>query len=449
MIRKGEIDVEDVRQRLLKDYDDAEINAIINLYAQAYGDSGLTAEEVLEEILCDSIGKMNAFATESTRSLAGEVGVFLRNVRKNVRRQEGGGNQSATGDGGVMNSREIFLEESSAFSDQITQWDKAGKESGRSFILGSTGEILQGLGAIESDIYINGDKIKTILMEHPEITLDEIKKIPQILNDPVLILKSRNVGRSGSQNTRMVLYGSVKGKNGSPVMVVFDIRPMENHLVINDMQKVSSAYTKTNDAVFFVQNSFVMYADKKRATSLLRTIGFQMPIELLQGGFTGSITYNKQNVNLYGEKFSDVFRLNSTGNEYSREMDPVAALEKQVKLLRNQKEYWKSQTKRTDGKKADSKAVRKLGREILFQYGSSTKLDAFLSDLQWLADEWHNYSQNSTMNGMQDRAEEIARTILEGSGVDVNGDMAETRKELKAFLKGRPINVTEEKTAYF
>ena len=85
----------------------AGIQAIIKLYAQAYGDSGLTAEEVLEEILCDSIGKMNAFATESTRSLAGEVGVFLRNVRKNVRRQEEGGNQSGTRDGGVVNSREM------------------------------------------------------------------------------------------------------------------------------------------------------------------------------------------------------------------------------------------------------------------------------------------------------------------------------------------------------
>ena len=57
--------------------------------------------------LCDSIGKMNAFATESTRSLAGEVGVFLRNVRKSVRRQERGGNQSANRDGGVVNSREM------------------------------------------------------------------------------------------------------------------------------------------------------------------------------------------------------------------------------------------------------------------------------------------------------------------------------------------------------
>ena len=110
MIRKGEIDVEDVRQRLLKDYDDAEINAIINLYAQAYGDSGLTAEEVLEEILCDSIGKMNAFATESTRSLAGEVGVFLRNVRKSVRRQEEGGkSERHPGRGREVLSKSTFL----------------------------------------------------------------------------------------------------------------------------------------------------------------------------------------------------------------------------------------------------------------------------------------------------------------------------------------------------
>ena len=50
----------------------------------------------------------------------------------------------------------------------------------------------------------------------------------------------------------------------------------------------------------------MLYADKKRTTSLLRTIGFQMPIELLQSGYVGNITYNKQNVNIYGEKFSDV-----------------------------------------------------------------------------------------------------------------------------------------------
>lgn len=238
-------------------------------------------------------------------------------------------------------SRREFDSEAKRFSDEIERWDSEGRDQGQSFILGSTGEILQGLGAIESDIYMNGDKITTIMQEHPEITLQEIKQIPQILNDPVLILKSRNVGRTG-QNTRMPLFGSVKGTNGQPVMAVFDLRPTESHFVINDMQKVTSAYTKTTDAVRFVQSSYVMYADKKRATSLLRSIGFQMPIELLQSGFTGSITYRQRSVNLYGENFSDVF-VEGTDTLYSQRS--VAQLERENEQLRRDKEYLKELVK--------------------------------------------------------------------------------------------------------
>ena len=85
-IRRGEIDVEEVKRQLLDRYDQQELDAIIDLYSKAYGDSGLKAEEVLEEILCDAMGRMNAFATEATERIAGEVGVFLRNVRKNARK---------------------------------------------------------------------------------------------------------------------------------------------------------------------------------------------------------------------------------------------------------------------------------------------------------------------------------------------------------------------------
>ena len=208
---------------------------------------------------------------------------------------------------GVQFSQREYDSISKQFSDEIRQWVKDGQDGDRQFILGSTGEVLQGLGAIESDIYMNSDKINTILKEHPEITLEEIQQIPKIINDPILVMKSRNAGRS-AQNTRMTMFGSVKGKNGLPVMVVFDLRPSENHFVISDMQKVTSAYAKTTNATSFVENSFILYADKKRTTSLLRSIGFYMPIELLQSGYMGSISYNQRSVNLYGEKFSDVFR---------------------------------------------------------------------------------------------------------------------------------------------
>ena len=227
------------------------------------------------------------------------------------------------------------------------------------------------------------------------------------------------------------------------MMVVFDIRPIENHLAINDMQKVTSAYTKTNDGVSFVENSFVMYADKKRATSMLRSIGFQMPIELLQSDYIGSITYQQRSVNIHGEKFYDVFRKKTTENKYSREMDTVKALERQNELLKKRVEYWKGQTKRTTAQKADSAEVRKMARELLGQYDSSTKAAEIMDDLQWLADQWANGGSNADYSDMMDCANRIARNVLEGSGVDVNADMAETRKELRQYLRTTPINVTD------
>lgn len=129
--------------------------------------------------------------------------------------------------------------------------------------MGSTGNVLQGLGAIESDIYFDSEKINKILSEHKEITIKEIKKIPDILEDPVIILKSMNKNRGNKQNTRLVIFGSVIGMDGRPVLSVLDIRPAENNFVINDMQKVSSVYTKDINPVEFVQNSDVLYADKK------------------------------------------------------------------------------------------------------------------------------------------------------------------------------------------
>lgn len=81
-IRRGEINVAEAKQRLLKRYSKEEIDAIIELYSSAYGDCGMDGEDVLVEIICDAMAGMNAFATEGTERVAGEVGLFLRNVRK-------------------------------------------------------------------------------------------------------------------------------------------------------------------------------------------------------------------------------------------------------------------------------------------------------------------------------------------------------------------------------
>lgn len=203
------------------------------------------------------------------------------------------------------------------YQRNIDQWDSKGKPDGETFILGSTGDVLQGLGAIESDIYMRGDKIKKILHDHPEMTLHEIKKLPEILEDPVLILKSRNTGRTGKANSRVVVFGNVKAQNGQPVLTVLDLRPYENRFLIEDMQKVNSAYTKDRGAASFFERSDIMYADKKRAAALLRRAGFQMPAGLLRYGSMGSISYENGGVKLHGVPFSEIISIeNSESNQF-------------------------------------------------------------------------------------------------------------------------------------
>lgn len=198
------------------------------------------------------------------------------------------------------------------YRQKLRQWNRDGKPEGASFELGTTGATLQGLGAVESDIYMNGDKIKTILKEHPEITLREVERIPEILEDPVLILKSKGENRNG-QNTRLVILGSIKAENGKPILTALDLRPNENGFILDDMQKVNSAYTKKNP-INFIQSSEVLFADKKRTIPLLRTMGLQLrPNELKQNGSIGSISYNKQNVNLKGVPFSEVVQTEQQG----------------------------------------------------------------------------------------------------------------------------------------
>ncbi len=212
------------------------------------------------------------------------------------------------------------------YKQELQSWQRAGMPNGVQFILGSTGPVLQGLGAIESDIYIHGDKIKSIMQDHPQMTLREIAQIPQILEDPVLVLKSRNAWQS-SKNTRLVMFGSIKAQDGNPVLAVLDLRPVENKLVLDNMQKLVSAYTKNLNPIQYLTNSEVLYADKKRTTSLLRTMGFNTPIELQRSGYMGSISYWGQKVKLEGKEFCDVVR---TPENNSAAHSPNAISEKGV-----------------------------------------------------------------------------------------------------------------------
>lgn len=223
------------------------------------------------------------------------------------------GRTDAAGPGGQ--EREVEGQKNNADSDEramidpnysraVEEWDQDGRQDGERLILGSTGQTLQALGAIESDIYINTDKINNILEKHPEMTLRQIKQLPAVLDDPTLILKSKGRGKN-QKNSRLVIFGNLRAENGERVLVVLDLRPAEGNLTLMDMQKATSAYTRDN-LRGLLQSSDLVFIKQNAAAPLLGTVGLQVrPTELQRSGYIGSINYVKQNVNISGEPFQN------------------------------------------------------------------------------------------------------------------------------------------------
>lgn len=298
---------EKIQKRLLGEgkITKAMIESYVDAYAGIYGDD---TDAYVEEIIADTYAGMNR-TDYGTNQLRADV------------KMEVGQWQKKPGSARAPPAKMSIAQD---FKSRVAAWYKSGMPEGASFALGETGATLQGLGAIESDIYMNGEKISTILKEHPEMTIREIQRIPEILDDPALILKSKNNARSQYGNSRLVMFGAIKAQDGRNIMCVLDLRPTENGLLIDDMQKVSSAYSKDVAPENFIKQSFILFADEKRTIPLLRGMGFKMPMSLLRSGSIGSISYEGKSVNLRGEKFSDVVSVGTTAETAKRKFSASA-----------------------------------------------------------------------------------------------------------------------------
>lgn len=73
MIAKGEVDLNEIRTRIDKTFTSGEIDSLCTAYADAYSGTGMTAQEIWEEVVCDSLGDMNIFAD----SEIGDAAAFL------------------------------------------------------------------------------------------------------------------------------------------------------------------------------------------------------------------------------------------------------------------------------------------------------------------------------------------------------------------------------------
>ena len=74
LIAKGEVDPNQVRQRIWDTHGAEQLDELSRQYAEAYEGSGMSAGEIWEEIICDSLGDMNIFASvEMATEVTGQI----------------------------------------------------------------------------------------------------------------------------------------------------------------------------------------------------------------------------------------------------------------------------------------------------------------------------------------------------------------------------------------
>ena len=156
------------------------------------------------------------------------------------------------------------------FESQYDAWDK--KKARFSFLLGQTSEALQSIGVRKADIRWDATKILKIQEKHPAMTDPVIKQVPHILEQPILIMRSKTV------EGRLTLFGEINDAKGNPVLAVLELNPSFKNTKTLDIIKVASAYGKDVALQKFIDTSVILFVDKKRADSWLNLNRLKLPL---------------------------------------------------------------------------------------------------------------------------------------------------------------------------
>lgn len=88
MINKGEVDVNEIRDRINEMFDPAEIEQIVDSYLSLYSGADMTADQAWEEIVCDAMGDMNVFALVGIEENAPAVLESVKKVANETRTEK-------------------------------------------------------------------------------------------------------------------------------------------------------------------------------------------------------------------------------------------------------------------------------------------------------------------------------------------------------------------------
>lgn len=226
-------------------------------------------------------------------SLRGRDSAFYVDTRKRfvaAYRSAGGAYEGRWGED---TGRQDWL--SPKFEQEYNNWIKNGRKDRGLLFVGRTSKALRSIGVKNQRIVWDTGKINKTLAKHKNLNDEILKQVPNIIENPVLIMES--ISRENKGNNRVVMYGEVYDINNLPVLAVLELEPNNKQGVVINEIKIASTYSKDSNAQAtqkLIDNSKILYIDpnKKRTENWLSLNRLQLPLGVSQFGSIGRVAYS-------------------------------------------------------------------------------------------------------------------------------------------------------------
>ena len=249
----------------------------------------------------------------------------------------GGMGKAAAADAAAAEGR-YSLDE--GFEDEIEQLEH--KPNDYMITVGKTSEVLKSIGVKDQTILWNAGKIKKILAKHSEanykagknksvMTADIIKQVPQVLEEPVVVLHSNEqsgANQGKNYGSRVYMFGEVTDALGQPVSVSLELLPTRKSGLVMDNIVLTSAYGKNNvQGALNTDQLLYIDPDKKRTAAWLGSTGLQLPVPPTMYGSMGTLTYFGESVKMMDKNSRNaklaqfMTQENENGNRYQLDVD--------------------------------------------------------------------------------------------------------------------------------
>ncbi len=194
-----------------------------------------------------------------------------------------------------INKSQVKDQLKKSFTEDVDLWLQ-GQYKKSYFDLGTTPDVFVKHGARYLPVIMTEEVLSKVTGGKHAISLDEIKRLPEQLNDPVLLFK-------GSRPASFVALTELKDKSGIDVICAVHLERTQDRIKVN---RIASLYGKDNIVDYVSRNiaeGNLLDASKEKAPTWLSSRGLQLP-KLVQDivDANNSIPQKSESVNTIVDK---------------------------------------------------------------------------------------------------------------------------------------------------